>query len=385
MRRVTTPERPEWRGIAEANGFRFHSSGPERYWDERACYAFGLSQIEDDLEAPSAALHELCLAFVARAVADERVLARLRIPAHAWEPIRASWRRGDPHLYGRFDLAYDGLGPAKLLEYNADTPTALYETGAFQWLWLEDMLARGWLLAGTDQFNAVHDRLVARLAGFRGAPLHLTCMGDAPEDRGTVAYLEDLAVQAGLRPVFVPLERIGLGADGGFVDEAGAPIARLFKLYPWEWAFADPFGRAVAASATRFVEPPWKAVLSNKGLLPYLWEMAPGHPHLLPAYFEDDPRKHRLGPSFARKPLLSREGANVLLVEESKVLARDDGPYGAEGHVRQALAPLFRSEAGTAVIGSWIVGDEPAGICVREGDGPITTNRSRFVPHIIDP
>ena len=384
MRRVTIPERPDWPRLAEANGFRFHTLDGERYWDESAYYAFTLDEIERDLEAPSAALHELCLAFVARAVADERVLARLRIPRHAWEAVRASWRRDDPSLYGRFDLAYDGDGPAKLLEYNADTPTALYESAVFQWLWLEDMLARGKLESGADQFNSLHDKLVARLAEFGGEPFHLTCMSGAPEDRGTVAYLEDCAVQAGLQPCFLALERIGLAQGGRFVDEAGRPIARLFKLYPWEWVFADPFGRAIAASPTRFIEPPWKAVLSNKGLLPYLWEMAPGHPNLLPAYFDDDPRKHRLGSSFARKPLLSREGANVLLVQDAEVLARDEGPYGAEGFVRQALAPLFRTPAGTAVIGSWIVGDEPAGICLREAEGPITINRSRFLPHVID-
>ena len=54
--------------------------------------------------------------------------------------------------------------------------------------------------------------------------------------------------------------------------------------------------------------------LSNKGILPLLWEMFPDHPNLLPAYFEDDPESGKLGDSFARKPLYSREGANVALV-----------------------------------------------------------------------
>ena len=47
--------------------------------------------------------------------------------------IAASWKRRDASLYGRFDLRYDGQGPAKLLEYNADTPTSLFETAVFQW------------------------------------------------------------------------------------------------------------------------------------------------------------------------------------------------------------------------------------------------------------
>ena len=285
MRRVPIPERPDWRLHAARAGFTFHTFDGAPYWDESAYYAFSLAEIEDAIEAPSAALHDLCLAFVDRAVRDAAILRSLRIPEHAWDAIRASWARRDPSLYGRFDFSYGGDGPAKLLEYNADTPTALYESAVFQWLWLEDGLARGRLPAGADQFNTLHEALVARLAAvappegvaFAGFP-------DAPEDRGTLAYLQDCALQAGRPAPFLPVEAIGLAEDGRFVDAAGIPIGCLFKLYPWEWMFADPFGRAVGAAATRFLEPPWKAVLSNKGLLAHLWAMAPGHPNLLLAY-----------------------------------------------------------------------------------------------------
>lgn len=384
MRRVAIPERPDWREAAEASGFSFHTLDGEPYWDESAYWAFSLRQIEDDLEAPTAELHALCRELVGRVVEDERMLKRLAIPALAWDAVRESWRRDDPTLYGRFDLAYDGTGPAKLLEYNADTPTSLYETGAFQWLWLEALRASGTLPEAADQFNSVHDKLIAALGRIgRGRLLHLTCLSDAPEDRGTVAYLEDCAIQAGLRTRFVDVGEIALREDGTFADSKGA-IRLLFKLYPWEWMFADEYGASVAGSGCRFLEPPWKAVLSNKGILPLLWEMAPNHPNLLPAFFETDPRKASLGTSFAKKPLLSREGANVLLVRDAAVLGRDEGPYGAEGYVRQALATLARGEGGYAVIGSWVVGDEPAGICLRESAGPITTNRSRFLPHVVD-
>jgi glutathionylspermidine synthase len=391
MRRVATRERPDWREHAVRAGFHFHSFDGAPYWDESAHYAFSLAEIEEEIEAPSRDLHALCLAFAARAVEDERILASLAIPEHAFDAVRASWRRGDPALYGRLDLSYGGAGtgPAKLLEYNADTPTALYESAVFQWLWLEDGLARGRLPVGCDQFNALHERLVARLAEI-GAALATSGMAfagfpDAPEDRGTLAYLQDCALQAGLAAPFLPIEAIGLDSRGWFVDGAGRPIEALFKLYPWEWIFADPFGRAVAASPTRLIEPPWKAVLSNKGMLAHLWAMAPGHPNLLPTFFEDDPAKAALGDSFVKKPLYAREGANVLVVRDGAVAARVEGPYGTGGFVRQGLAALPRFDGRHALIGSWIVGDEPAGLCLREGDGPITTDRARFVPHVIDP
>ncbi len=386
MRRVPTRERPDWRERAAKAGFAFHTFADAPYWDESAYYAFTLPEIEDGIEAPTRELHALCLAFAERAVRDAAILTSLAIPQHAWDTIAASFRRRDPSLYGRLDLSYGGAGtgPAKLLEYNADTPTAVYESAVFQWLWLEDGLAQGHLPPNADQFNALHERLIARLAGMSlSGSIAFACFPDAPEDRGTVAYLQDCAVQAGLHAPFVPMEAIGLSEDGRFLDGDGRPLDALFKLYPWEWMFADAYGPMVGASPTRFLEPPWKAVLSNKGMLAHLWAMAPGHPNLLPAYFEDDPAKAGLGTSFVKKPLYSREGANILLVRDGVLVEHDEGPYGGEGHVRQALAELPVFEGQHALVGSWIVGDEPAGLCVREQARRITTDQARFVPHLI--
>lgn len=141
MRRFACGERPGWREIAREAGFAFHTIDGAPYWDESHAYAFTLTEIEEVIEAPSAELHALCLAFAADAVEDERILASLAIPEPVRDTVRASWRRGDSSLYGRLDFSYGGSGPAKLLEYNADTPTALYETAVFQWLWLEQGLA----------------------------------------------------------------------------------------------------------------------------------------------------------------------------------------------------------------------------------------------------
>ena len=384
MQRVACDERPDWREQAEKVGFVFHTLNDAPYWDETAYYAFSLEEIERDLETPSATLDGMCRELVARAVADEKIMRRLAIPVPYWNWIAASWKRGDPSLYGRFDLRYDGNGPAKLLEYNADTPTAVFETGVFQWLWLEGAIERGTVRKGADQYNSLHECLIEgwRTIG-KGRRLHLAGTIDDIEDRGTLAYLEDCARQAGLNTCVLAMADVGRMPDGRFVDLQNAAIELMFKLYPWEWMMRETFGASLPGAPTQFVEPPWKAILANKGILPLLWEMFPRHPNLLPAYFDDDPAAAALGTSYARKPLYSREGANVQLVVSGTTVDADDGPYGAEGFVRQAIAPLPQYAGNYTVLGSWIAAGKPCGLSVREDASPITKNTSRFVPHAI--
>jgi len=364
--------RPDWREQVERLGF-----------------AFPLEEIERDIEAPTNEIEQLCFAFIETAIGDDEVLTRLAIPPAQWDFVRASWTGGQRNLYGRLDLAYDGHGPAKLLEYNADTPTALFETGVAQWDWLEQAMARGALPRGCDQFNSVHERLIAAFAGLREPSpyrLHLTCVEGSAEDRGTVDYLQDCARQAGLDTRFTFVEEIGLLSDGRFCDGSNVPIETLFKLYPWEWLFRERYAPSLAGSRCQFVEPPWKALLSNKGLLACLWEMEPGHPNLLPAFFEGDPRCATLSARTVRKPLYSREGANVTMTERGKVVDSDDGPYGAEGYVLQdAATNLFARDGNHAVLGSWLVASQACGLCLREDASPVTKNSSRFVPHYIEP
>ena len=90
-----------------------------------------------------------------------------------------------------------------------------------------------------------------------------------------------------------------------------------------------------------------------------------------------------LGGSFVRKPLYSREGANVALIRDGTTLVEQQGPYGAEGFIRQALAPLPNFSGQYPVLGSWLVDHIPCGLSIREDENPITGNSSRFLPHAI--
>jgi glutathionylspermidine synthase len=369
--------RVNWQADCEEIGFTYHSIDGT-YWDESRCYRFTWQEI-DALEAAAAELHARCLDAVEHVVSRDR-LAQLAIP-EAWrERVARSWRAKDLSLFGRFDLAYDGNGPPKLLEYNADTPTALLEASVAQWRWLEQKIRPG--NPDADQFNSLHEKLIASWRAFAvswsaGTVVHFTCAGDSEEDVGNLDYMRDVATQGGVSTRFIPIDAIGWDATAGcFVNEGNDEIRVLFKLYPWEWLAGESFGPHLLRSPLRVIEPAWKMVLSNKGILPILWELFPDHPNLLPAYFEPG----RIAGDHVQKPLLSREGANVTLHRGGKTLAAD-GEYGEEGFVYQAYAPIPRYGSDYATIGAWIVGDEPAGIGIREDESPITRNTSRFVPH----
>ncbi|WP_068084942.1 glutathionylspermidine synthase family protein [Polycladidibacter stylochi] len=385
MKRIFLPERPNWKHQAAALGFNFHSMYGQPYWDETRAYEFTLSQIENDLESVTEDLNTCCLELVDRVLRDEQLLQKLEIPEAYWDWINRSWQAGEPALYGRFDLLYDGHGPAKMLEFNADTPTSLYETGFFQWNWIEELIGNQQLPSDADQFNSLQDKLIARLADIVDPQehLHLTCVSDAKEDRATVSYLQDCAKQAGLQSHFVYLEDIGVDEQHRFADQHSYVIDNLFKLYPYEMMFREAYGPILPKSNIRLIEPPWKAILSNKGILPLLWQMFPNHPNLLPAYFEEDAQKSALSSKYVKKPLFSREGANVTLCDPNGVQEQASGPYGREGFIYQSYhaPPKFGDDY--CVIGSWVIGDEAAGIGIREDHSRITKDLSRFVPHYI--
>jgi glutathionylspermidine synthase len=377
MERLEVAPRPNWREDCEAVGFTYHSMDGV-YWDEAHCYRFTTAQI-DVLEAATLALHELAVAAIEHIVADDR-FEELAIPAAFADYVRASWRARDPALAGRFDLAYDGVNPPKLLEYNADTPTALLEASVVQWRWLQQAILPR--MPDADQFNSLHEKLIANwraigMTSSANTPVHFACVKDSEEDRGNIEYQRDVATQAGLATRFVYVEDIGWADEGrAFVDDEGTIIDVLCKLYPWEWLMRDEFGRHLLQTRLKVIEPPWKILLSTKGLLPILWELNPNHPNLLPAAFE----RFRISGDYVQKPLYSREGANVTVYRGAEVL-REGGSYGDEGWIYQAYTPLPRFGDSYAVVGSWIVGDEPAGIGIREDLTPITRNSSHFVPH----
>ncbi|MFC4698875.1 glutathionylspermidine synthase family protein [Glaciecola siphonariae] len=405
MLRMGITPRKDWKKMAHEYGFHFHTMHGQPYWDESAYYQFTLKQIEQHLESPTEELHQMCLHIVDKVSKDDELLTKFAIPQAFWQPIADSWNAREPSLYSRLDFVYDGTRPAKLLENNADTPTSLYESGFWQWLWLENNVDGGKLSGACDQFNSLQEKLVNQFKViahyYELSYMHFACCKDTDEDRGTVQYLQDCAKAAGIDDYFVYMEDIGLGENGDLSDLQDQIISHCFKLYPWEFMQREEFGLASIEAATAWVEPVWKSILSNKALLPSLWQAFKGHPNLLPAYFEADFARHSGSAQgeqkWVRKPLFSREGANIDIVEfknaalpkqnkkdkQAKNILSTDGPYGEEGYIYQAYSPLPKFGQSHTLIGSWLVGDEAAGISIREDESMITQDLSRYLPHVI--
>jgi glutathionylspermidine synthase len=370
---MTLDPRPNWQKRVEEYGLHYHTLHGEPYWDESACYVLSKYEV-DTLERATYAVWEMCLELVQHVI-DNRMFGLFLVPPEFENLVVRSWDDDHPSVYGRFDFAFDGVGPPKLLEFNADTPTALVEAGVAQWVWLKDIDDRG------DQFNSIHERLLEAWKAILekdDRPIHFAAMSGVVEDYITVEYLRDTAIQAGIKTEYLDIEHIGWDRNRRvFVDRQGRPIERIFKLYPWEMLDRDDFGKHIPSAPTQWIEPPWKMILSTKSILPILYELHPDSPYLLPAWFSppDD------GSGYVRKPVHAREGANIQVVRGGQVALETEGPYQGGPYVYQKLAPLKAYDGRFPVLGSWIVNGWSCGVGIREDNSMITTNTSRFVPH----
>ena len=399
MQRITLNPRADWQSKVESVGLTYHSPeamAPQPYWDESACYEFTAAEV-DTLEAAANKMQEMCLA-AAQHVIDHKRYAELEIPEAAVPTIEWAWNAEPPALYGRFDFLWNGSAPPKLLEYNADTPTSLLEAAVVQWYWLEEVggslpSAHHFLpfsTAKADQFNSIHERLIAKwkdIAPYLSKPVYFAGTHE-PEDILTLAYLEDTAQQAGLPTKRIAMLDLGWNPDqNAFLDLDEKRIDSIFKLYPWETMMEEEFAPHALAiyREMHWIEPIWKMLLSNKGILPILWELYPNHDNLLPAYFAANAGDTHGLRDYVRKPLHAREGANITMVRNNTTVVSTDGPYDG-ACVVQALAPeaVFPDAAGKPrypVLGLWMIDQECGGMGIRESSGPITDNLSSFVPH----
>jgi len=376
MQKINITPRNNWVKKVEELGFGFHSTDVP-YWDESSYYKLSMEEVLK-IEAATLEAWEMCLNAVQHVI-DNKLYHLFHIPEEFIPHIENSWNEDHASIYGRFDFAFKD-GSIKLLEFNADTPTSIYEAGIIQWFWLQDFDK------SKDQFNSIHEKLIEQWRYVKPYlyfdTLYFTCIKGNLEDLTTTEYLRDCAIQAGYKTQLIYIDDIGWDEAGQqFVGMENEPIRNIFKLYPYEWLIHEPFGQNILRDTNQafWIEPSWKMILSNKAILPILWELNPYNPLLLETYFEQRNLK-----SYAAKPLLSREGANIKLVKDGVTITETDGEYGEEGCIYQELFELPKYGDKYTLIGSWVIGQQAAGIGIRESGGLITGNTSCFVPHLIE-
>ena len=373
MERVFVAPRPGYREKIEALGFDFHGD----YWREEACYRLSSNEVEM-LETATAEAYRMYCDAVEYILNDQPEFMEriLQLPPEICERIRRSWDEDELSLYGRFDFLVDKSGVPRILEFNADTPTSLLEASVIQWQWKED------LFPASDQYNGIHEGLVQSWKDMfpAGSEIHFAGALDDHEDTGTLQYLASTAMEAGFSTRVLDMNSLDL-RDGCFYDPSGERVKRCFKLYPWEWMVDESADGCLAD--VQWVEPVWKLLMSNKAILKVLFDLFPDSPYVLPCYLS----RPESG-LFCKKPVYSREGHNVSVLEirnwEERVrLAETEGDYKKGAYVYQEYVEPTAYSGRYPVIGSWVVGGEPAGIGIRENRTEITGNLSEFVPHII--
>ncbi len=387
------PIEPLDRDYLEDLGFLWHTDS-----DETPYLADALVEVsEAEAEAYYEAGNELYDMFVEAGeyVINNNLFHEIGIPFNLVDLIKNSWENDVHwHLYGRFDLAggIDGK-PIKLLEFNADTPTALFESAIVQWA----MLKRN-SLDEEAQFNNIYDALLENFKRivtleesvedfedrYNGWRFLFTSIRGNAEEENTVKLLQYIADEAGFETEFAYIDEIEFDSDEGvFFDEENYEL--WFKLIPWEdIALEEP---DLAMLLTKIIQnqkaiifnPAYTLLFQSKGILKILWDLYPNHPLLLESSFE--PLKGKMQVS---KPFFGREGGNVAILQSDgkTVLTDMQGDYANYPMLYQEFVELPKDINGNRYQAGVFFAYESCGLGYRRG-GEIIDNFAKFVGHII--
>ncbi|KAG9407904.1 hypothetical protein AC1031_021142 [Aphanomyces cochlioides] len=278
----------------------------QSYWNDEAAYDVQSADAKT-LRDATFNLHAMCLKAVDMVANSEDLMDIFEIPLNLRGAVKESWARREKDLLGRFDFIWDGRGPPKLLEYNADTPTTLVETAVGQQLWAEEVLKTE--KPGALCFNDTEDYLVK---GWRRVVpekqrVHLAGTNASVEESEHVNYMYRTAVKAGLDAIKVQVSSLEVDSEKGqlvdrtlpFYDADASPnIDIIWKLYPYEWLAEEVLGDQLFVNGkpttkTTWIEPAWKLILGNKAILALLWQMYTNHPNLLPASYDEQDIKSK--------------------------------------------------------------------------------------------
>ncbi len=376
----------------ESLGFVWHTDSDETSYisDELVVIS------EAEAEAYYEATNELYDMYVEAAehVVENDLFHEIGIPFNLIDVIKESWENDVHwHLYGRFDLA-GGIDnkPIKLLEFNADTPTALFETAIIQWAMLKKNN-----LEEESQFNALHEALVdnfKRLVTLQedvsdfeevydGWKFLFTSVKDNAEEENTVRLLQHIADEAGYITEFAYIDEIEFSDEDGIVYN-NVNYELWFKLIPWEDIALEESDLAMILTniiknqKAIIFNPAYTLLFQSKGLLKILWDLYPNHPLLLETDFE--PLE---GQKQVKKPIFGREGGNVsILDKDANAIESIEGDYENHKMVYQAYSELVTDTEGLSYQAGVFYAYEACGLGFRKG-GKILDNMSKFVGHLV--
>lgn len=327
-------------------------------------------------------------------VMENDLLHEIGIPFNLVDMVKQSWENDIHwHLYGRFDLAggVDGK-PIKLIEFNADTPTALFETAIVQWALLK---ANG--MDNRSQFNNTYEaikenfkRLVV-MGGdteefgenYDGWKILFSSVKGSIEDENTTKLLQSAANEAGFGTDFAFADEVEFdGEEGIFKGEEN--FEYWFKLIPWENIGIDESGLALMLREIMenqkaiILNPAYTLMFQSKAFMKILWDLYPNHPLLLETSYEPLEGKKQV-----EKRVFGREGANtVILNEQNHVMAEEEGEYENFAPIYQEYVEFPTDENGESYQAGVFYAYEACGLGFRRG-GLILNNYSKFVGHVI--
>lgn len=380
-------------GYLESIGFGWHTDldGSRYIADEL------VSITDDEAEKFYEAANELYDMYVAAAeyVIDNDLFHELGIPFNLVDIIKASWENDVHwHIYGRFDLAggVDGK-PIKLIEFNADTPTSLFETAIIQWAMLKFNN-----INEAKQFNNLYEALVENFKRlitleedtskfdeyYEGWKILFSSIAGNNEDENTTRLLEAAARDAGFECGFAFVDEVGFDDDEGiFWNEKNWEY--WFKLIPWEMIAIDESDLALIIKniinnqKAIILNPAYTLLFQSKGIMKILWDLYPNHPLLLQSSFE--PLK---GKKQVKKPFLAREGANVSIINsDGNIEAQNGGEYDNGKFLYQEFAEFTKDSNGDSYQAGVFFAFEGCALGFRKGKD-IIDNYSKFVGHIIE-
>ncbi|EAI8563823.1 glutathionylspermidine synthase family protein [Campylobacter upsaliensis] len=373
----------------ESIGFSWHTDedGSDYLDNQFICVS------KNEANAYYEAANELYDMFIAAAqnVIDNDRFDELGIPFNLIDAIKMSWENEVHwHLYGRFDFAggLDGK-PIKLIEFNADTPTSLFESAILQWAMLKQNNLDEHL-----QFNSIYESLMDNFKRlitldesveefeehYRGWKILFSSVAGNKEEELTTKLLAHIAKDAGFECDFAYVDEVEFGEEGIFKN--GVNYEYWFKLLPWEEIAIEEGELAMLLTQIMrnqkaiILNPAYTLLFQSKGILKILWELYPNHPLLLESSCEP-----LQGKDFVRKPMFGREGANISIVKDDVKLQENIGPYGNNKMIYQQYYELNSNENKYYQAGVFFA-YEGCGLGFRKG-GLIIDNASKFVGHII--